>query len=1097
MSNYKHYLLKSCVVGLMLTASINTYSQITLNVHSTSVKSVINKIEKQTDYRFFFEDNLSGLTKKVNINVKDKPINYVLDEVLSQTGICYTIKGNNQVVIHEAKQKNSQQTENKVIKGLVVDNLGEPIIGANIMVKGTANGTISDMDGNFTLNVPNNAVLTISYIGYSNQEVKVGDETNFTITLKEDKELLDEVVVVGYGVTKKVDLTGAVDVIKSEEITKQPAMQVSQALEGLSPGLRATQSSGQPGADGARFRVRGVGSINASSDPLILIDGVAGDINTLDPNDIDNISVLKDAGAAAIYGSRASNGVILVTTKRGKSGKISIDLNAYVGFQNPTNITDFLNATDYLRAIGDNATLEQYLKNPTDKDHYPDTKWTDLCFTESGFVNYENLSISGGNEKAQSRVSLSHQKQNGNIKNFSHERIQIRTNNDFKFNDKLSVNVDLNFVNTINDSPNSSANFILSEAYRNPAIYGAYYSDGRYVSTPTGSNVAAIINESGYSKSKSNLFKGAAKVIYKPIKEIILQASYGINYSQGYGKSWKTPYELYRNFEDATPQIKGGGPNNEAQLNRSNSQQWSQNILATAQFVKEFNKHSIDALFGYEIYMNKYEDFGASRYGYPIYLEILNAGNAENDSNYGSENHSALLSHFGKLSYNFDNRYLLSASLRHDGSSKFAPENRWGWFPSFSFGWNLHNESFFPKDIFLNRLKFRTSWGTLGNQSINSNFPYASLISIGASYYANGQIQQGASQNTMSNRKITWEKGQTLNIGLDFGMFNERLVGTLEYYVRKSSDLLGTLQIPYTIGLNQPTANVFSMQNSGLDVSLEWRHNINDFSYKISGNMGFLKNKVTDLNDLNFIKQGGTILQVGETINSIYGYESIGLFKDQDEINNSPKQFGKLTPGDIHYKDQLTIDTDGDGKPDKADGVINEDDRVIIGKPLPTVTFGGVLSLGYKNFDLSVNIQGECGKDIFLNSYLTQPLYNGGNISKWQMEESWRPDNLGAKFPVIKQYASGSNNSKVNSTYVFSADYLRLRNITLGYTFPKSLLAKTPFNRIRLYASCQNLFTIDKLPQGIDPLTPSSNGSVFNVPYPIAQSYTFGINVSF
>lgn len=1086
------------VASAALCLNLSAYSQdISLKINNVTVKEAMERVKKDTGYSFVFSSKDVNTSRRVSVSVSDASIEEVIKQILKgQQGLDYEIQGK-KIVLRKAASFSVSQDKKKV-SGKVVDAKGEPVIGATIMEKGTNNGTITDFDGNFMLDVSAGAVLQFSYIGYANQDVKVGNSSNLSITMKEDTELLDEVVVVGYGITKKVDLTGAVDVIKSDDIVKQPAMQVSQALEGLSPGLRATQSSGQPGADGATFRIRGVGSINASSDPLVLIDGVAGDINSLDPNDIDNISVLKDAGAAAIYGSRASNGVILVTTKRGKSGKISVDLNAYVGFQNPTNVTEFLNATDYLRAIGDETTLEQYLKNPNDKDHFPDTNWTDQCFTESGFVDYENISLSGGNEKVQSRVSLSHQKQNGNIKNFSHERIQIRTNNDFKFNDKLSANVDLNFVNTINNSPNSSASFILSEAYRNPAIYGVYYSDGRYVSPPVGSNVAALINESGYNKSKSNLFKGVAKVIYKPIKELIFQASYGINYSQGYGKTWSTPYELYRNFEDETPQIRGGGPNNEAQLSLSNSQNVSHNILATAQFVKEFEKHSIDALLGYEIYMNQYENFGAARYGYPIYLEIINAGNAENDSNYGSQNHTALLSHFGRFSYNFDNRYLLSASLRHDGSSKFAPENRWGWFPSFSFGWNLHNEAFFPKDIFLNRLKLRTSWGTLGNQSINSNFPYASLISIGASYFANGQIQQGAAQNTMSNRKITWEKGKTLNVGLDFGMFDERLVGTVEYYVRKTSDLLGTLQIPYTIGLGQPTANVFSMQNSGLDISLEWRHNINDFSYKISGNMGFLKNKVTDLNGLDFIKSGASILQVGETINSIYGYESIGLFKNEEEIKSSPKQFGELTPGDIRYKDQLTIDTDGDGKPDKADGVINEDDRVIIGKPLPTVTFGGVISLGYKNFDLSVNLQGECGKDIFLTRYIVQPLFNGGNISKWQKEESWRPDNLNARFPVIKQYTGASNNSAVNSTYVFDADYLRIRNITLGYTFPKKLLSKTPFTRLRLYASCQNLFTIDKLPQGIDPLTPSSGyGTETPVSYPITQSYTFGINVSF
>ena len=437
---------------------------------------------------------------------------------------------------------------------------------------------------------------------------------------------------------------------------------------------------------------------------------------------------------------------------------------------------------------------------------------------------------------------------------------------------------------------------------------------------------------------------------------------------------------------------------------------------------------------------------------------------------------------------------MLGLSLRRDGSSRFAPDSRWGYFPAVSGGWNISQEEFFSKSSFVNRLKLRGSWGQLGNQSINSNFPYASLITIGSSYFANGEILQGAAQGTMANSGITWEKGETLNLGVDFGLFNGQLSGSLEYYKRDTRDLLGTLPIPYVIGLSAPTANVFSMCNSGVELSLEWKHEINDFNYSIGANLGTVKNEVTDLNGLDFIKSSSSILEVGAPMNSIYGYESIGLFRDQAEIDAAPKQFGTLTPGDIRFKDQLTIDTDNDGIVDKADGVINADDRVTIGDRIPKVNFGANINMNYKGFDLSIALQGSAGNKVYFTEALVYPLYNAGNITKWQLEESWTPENPDARFPVLKPNSGASNNSYLNSTYVFDASYLRVKNLTFGYTLPKSILGKMQMSNLRIYVSGQNLLTFDHLPQGIDPLTP--NGSQGNT-YPLTMVYTLGFNVTF
>lgn len=984
-------------------------------------------------------------------------------------------------------------SQQKNVSGNVSDPDGNPLPGVSIIIEGTSIGTESDFDGNYSVNVEEGNTLVFSFIGMVTQKIVVGVSSILDVKLAEDTSQLDEVVVVGYGTQDRQSLTGSVATIKSEKLSKQAVFQTSQALQGLSPGLTAIQSSGQPGADGATLRVRGIGSINASSSPLIIVDGVEGSLNGVDSNDIESISVLKDAGAAAIYGNRGSNGVIVITTKRAKVGAVSVAVNSYVGFQEPTNQPNSVDAIGYLEATGDQALLDLYLANPNDKDLYPDTDWVDLLFSENGFMQYHNVSVSGGSDAIRSKVTMSFQDQDGNIPGFGFKRYQGRVNNDFKISDKLKVSLDFNFRRS--DTESSPYGNGVNAVYRQPAIFPAIYSDGTYALPSTGGNPIAGVNSAGSNSSQGNYFRGILKAEYKPIPELTLSTTYSPEQSDSYNSNFRVQYPVYEEF-GAPVTLISSGTNNLTTLSQSNNRAFTDNFYATANYNNTFGKHRIGALLGYEFIKSQWNGFAASRYDFIIQdFEVLNNGNEENDGNSGSADHTGIESLFGRFNYAYNNKYLLEFSIRRDASSKFSPEYRVGTFPSISAGWRISEESFMQNQELFSQLKIKGSWGQLGNQSIGNNFPYASLIAIGSSHFAFNEIQQGAAQQILSNPSISWETAEKLNLGFEFGVFDNRLSGSIEYYDNQTNDLLGSQQIPSTTGLSAPIANVYSMKNTGVDMELQWNDNIGeDFHYNIGGNFATVKNEVTDLNGEEFLISGNSIRQIGESVGSIFGFKSLGLFQSQEEIDAAPTQFGSLEPGDIRFEDNNSYDAEGNltGEPD---GIINNADRVIIGNSFPSVTYSFDAGFDYKGFDFSLAASGVGNREVFLTRNIVQPLFNAGNIFEWHITDSWTPENTGARFPLIKPYSGGSNNSRTNSTYVFDASYLRIRNITLGYSLPKNIVKSLNVASLRFFTSGQNLITFNKdLPDGIDPQIP--NNSQGNV-YPITIAYTFGFNLTF
>lgn len=984
--------------------------------------------------------------------------------------------------------------QSKEIAGSVRSAGGEPLANVSVQTNATGTQRQTDEQGRFQIPVGNNDnALIFSLVGYTPQEVPIAGQSTIEVTLEMEEQSLDEVVVVGYGTQRKVNLTGAVDRIEGVEITKQPVFQTSQALQGLSPGLTAIQSSGQPGADAATLRIRGVGSLTASNDPLVLIDGVEGDINGVDPIDIENISVLKDAAAAAIYGSRASNGVILVTTKRSQSGETSIAYNNYLGWQNPTELPKYVGALDFLRAVGtEQSVIDNYAANMgSNPDEYPDTDWLDLLFTESGFQQYHSVQVNGGGEKSRILASLSYMDQGGNIPNFDYKRYNGRLNTDYKFSDKFDIAFDINFRKGVSTSPTATLTEITAQAFRVDPTQVAIHSDGSWGDGWSGSNPVAAAHASGTTGNDYNYFRGLLRATYRPVNGLSITAMYSPEHQSTLGKQFRKSFTTLTDWVSKATRLV---PNRNS-MTQSYNQIFQHNFNVVATYDRQFGDHGLTALGGYEFIKSTDSRFDASRMDFVLdeYQE-LDAGSEATRDNSGSATHYGLLSYFGRINYNYRGKYLFEGNIRSDASSRFRKGNRVAVFPSFSVGWRLTEEPFIGTSDFLSDLKLRASWGRLGNQSLNRDFPYASSIVLGESNFIFGDaVFSGATQDYLANGLVRWETTETTNIGVDAAFLNSRLNLSADYYVRKTKDILLELPIPLVSGLQPSTQNAGNVENKGWDVAVGWRDRAGEFSYSISVNVSDVRNTVTNLANAGPIISNNIVTKVGHPIGSIYAYETQGIFQNTADIENAPAQFGSVIPGNLRYKDQLTVDTDGDGIPDAADGIINADDRVILGNPFPRWSYGAALGAGFKNFDFSASFVGVGKRDVLLLDDAVWPAYNAGKVQEWQMREFWSPENTTAKFPILQPTSYGSNDARASSTWVFDASYLRVRNITLGYTFADLLKIKA-LNDLRVYASVQNPFTFHNLPEGLDPLIP--NESVGAI-YPVTATYTFGLNVRF
>lgn len=970
-----------------------------------------------------------------------------------------------------------------LITGIVQDERGQPLPGVGVRSKTEHRATVTDGSGNFKMQVSRSGeILIFSYIGYKPQEIAAAGQRVLTVNLISLNNELKDIVVVGYGVQKKVNLTGAVSIVSAQDISNKSAVNTSTALQGLAPGVTITQSSGQPGSTGT-IRIRGIGTLG-NAGPLVLIDGAEGDINTIDPNLIESISVLKDAASSSIYGSRAANGVLLVNTKRAKTGEVTVSYNGYTGWQSATDLPKKVGALDHMLLTNEayvntgkvplypDALIEKYrTESAANPDLYPNTDWQKEVLTGSGFMQSHFISVNGGGEKIKFLTSAGIFDQDGIIQNSHFQRFTLRNNADIKFSDRLSLKVDLQLDNQRTNEPGRGNDAVFYQMNRIPSNEAFRYSNGNWGVGWNGNNPVAYSSDEGgvLRNNRPEAFLNAS-LTYKPFSWLEAKLTAAPKYAESIDHDFIQAIPTY-NYDGAVAYTQPA----KSSLTEATERSFYNTFFGTLAFNKMSGNHSFSALLG-----ASREDFSTRNVsafrdvfilpGYPV----LDTGSADNQQSSGGASEWALQSFFGRLNYNYKSRYLLELNGRYDGSSRFAKGHKYGFFPSFSAGWRISEEPFMSslKSI-VSELKFRGSWGKLGNQNIGT-YPFTSQLSFG-SYTFNKQIYDLAALNTMANTDISWESTEMTNIGFDLTLLSNLTV-TADYFVRKTSDILLTLDVPIIGGLNAPFQNAGVVQNKGWDIGITYRGNANEFKYAVGLNLSDVKNKVLDLRGISL--SGVTVNREGYAMNSIYGYEADGFFQSDAEVAQHATQFGNVKAGDIKYKDQ------------NNDGRIDAADNVIIGNTIPRYTFGANFDLSYKGFDLNIFLQGVGKADGYLYEETIMPFFHGGTVQE-QHKDHWTPQHTDAAFPRLA--FNEVNNEQNSSFWLKDASYVRLKNLQLGYTIPAAVSKKVGVSNLKIYVSGRNLFTADRFWDGHDVETPVGTGH----DYPLVKLYTIGLNAKF
>ena len=988
------------------------------------------------------------------------------------------------------------QQQAKTVTGTVTDVSGEPIIGANIRIKGTTTGTITDIDGNFSIEAEPQSVIEVSYIGYLTQETVINNQKSIRFLLKEDTKTLDEVVVIGYGVQKKADLTGSVANINTEKLNTQSNANIGQALQGKIAGVDIVSQGGAPGS-GTRIMVRGIGTLNNAS-PLYIVDGMyMNSIDHINPNDIASIDVLKDASSAAIYGSRAANGVIIVTTKEGSNteGKPIIDLSVNLGISTASKFLDMLDAKGWaeVTTIARQAIGKPALDMATDLANKPDNDWQDIMFRPALMQNY-NLSVKGGGKYSTYYTGLGYFNQDGIVKGTNYQRYNIQSKNDYK-RGIFSAGTNL-IISFSHDKPlhqelrGGMIGTILQsvptlEKYDDTREggYGGTYGDVVNIPHPLAiidDNIMDRYNES--VKIFANLY--AQIELFKGLK-------YKLNLTPDFS------FERYKNYLNKYDF--GLATNSITQL--TERQRRRRNILVEnlLTFDRTFGEHKISALAGYTYQDSRFRHIQAYGEGLPQGLEEIDAATT-NRSNEGNSWRSVLTSILGRVFYSYQNKYLFTATIRRDGSSKFGKNNRYGYFPSFSLGWNVAEEKFMENVHWLDQLKLRGGYGVLGNQEID-NYQYSSTITTGINYPdGNGGLLQGAFPKNFANPDIKWEETAMTNVGIDFMAFNNRLSLTADYYVKNTKDILLTVPIPISSGgANDPIRNAGKIRNNGFEFNLGWMDQPNpDISYGINLIGSFNKNKVIAMGSESGSIKGGSTNQNITTSETKAGYpiggywliSTAGYFNSQEEVDAYAKDGKKIQPaaepGDIKFVDA------------NNDGVINDDDRVFQGSPFPDFTFALNGNMRYKNFDLSIGLQGVLGNKIYNATRQTLEDVTKGSNFLASCLDYWTPENKNASHPRLTWDDPNRNTRAESDRYLENGSYLRLRSVQLGYTFPQTWF-KGAIQHARVYINAENLFTITSY-SGYSPDVNADNANYRgfdNFIYPTNRTFMLGLNVTF
>ncbi|MEI6866497.1 TonB-dependent receptor [Flavicella sp.] len=1104
--------MRIIVVLLMLSIvqlyATDTYSQdvkISIKLEHVSIKKAIEKIENLTDYSFIYNQVVVDNKNKVSISVVDKPVKIILEEILKNTNLSF-IMVDSQIIISSKKQLTMVINPSLSISGTVLDNEGITIPGVTIVEVGTSNGTVTDFDGNYNINITNNSsVLEFSFIGFITKRVIIGSQININIVLQEDNEILDEVIVVGYSTIKKEDLSGSVAVLSAEDLNSTPVSGVDQALQGRMAGVNVMNSGGQPGND-VEIQVRGVGSFG-SSKPLYIVDGFAmDDISTINPGDIESISVLKDAASASIYGSRAANGVVIIKTKTG-TNKDSFDINfdSYFGVSTLSKKRNLLNAQQRNQVFTQAAINDGEIPNPYWDTEYPQvtrTDWQDEIFRAASMYKADftlRRSVNNSNYS----FALGYFNQDGILIETNYNRHNFRLNSNHKINDKITVgqNLTISKDTKTGRGENSAGRYALWSSLAMHPDISVYDESGNFSGVPVDENGNARIDLYGEIRNPVGEAKRNKLAVdrFNAIGNVFVEIELfkGLKFKTDIGGTYSGEEEFM--YFPVIPEP--GSPSDVDEIqNRTYTDlrwQWS-NVLT---YNLEVGKNRIDMILGQqsERFSQEYTYIKATDLAFTNDNGgVINSAQTIGDIGGGVEEWS-MLSYFGRVNYAYNDRYLFQFTLRADASSIFYLNESWGYFPSVSAAWRVSEENFFEpiKDIISN-LKVRGSFGELGNSQIGQNYPMYAQMGSGWGI-DNGDVTKYFYESTVPNYDLTWERVRQTDIGLDMSLFKGKIDLTADYYNKITDDLLIPVELPAISGSSEyQYQNVGKMRNTGFELALTYKEIKGDFRYSVTGNLSVLQNEVLSLSNNDQALFGSANYcrtSVGAAMSQFFGYNVSGIIQNDDEANLYNEKYGtNAVAGDFMFEDV------------NGDNVINDQDKIDLGNALPDFTYGLNINLGYKGFDLNIFLQGTGGvKSVnATNEFLM--FASSPNNKSTDILDAWTVNNTQTDVPRLSLEDS-NNNARFSSYFVEDADYLRLRNVTFGYTFSDKAIESIGFSKLRLYIQGQNLLTFTKY-SGWDPeigSTFSKNSSSYNSlslgvdrgQYPMAKSFLFGINVGF
>lgn len=1081
MKKHTNIVLRFCLLCcLVFVISLTAQAQITFRVSNKSIKQAIGLIESKADYSFFYSDELDDLNNKINLSVNNEDIHSVLQKLFRNTRITYRIEDGKQVVLSKKKDNQpSSKSKEKEVRGIITDKTGEPLIGVSVTVKGTGKGTVTDMNGKWALSVSEGSVLNFSYIGYSAETVKVGKSNSYNISLSEDNQLLDEVVVIGYGSMKRKDITTAVSVVSTADIDERPIIDAAQALQGKAAGIQVVQPSGAPG-EGMSIRVRGATSVQASNEPLYIVDGMPNDnISSLSPADIESMQVLKDASSAAIYGARAANGVVLITTKRGKVGNPQVKFSAYVGLSQLGKKIDALNTEEYKDLMKE---LKKYSNVaptiPDSEKRYVD--WTDMFFKTGLNQNYQ-LSVSNGTDKLRYFVSGGYTNEQGIIEKASFRRYNFRANIDNQHTKWLKMALNFAYTNTkgqeVNQSRSSMRAGSILSVINTPPFMQQWDNEnpGQYDENAYGSRILnPLAANSADNITSADYLKGSLGFTFDILKGLQFKSTFGIDLSNN---RWDY-------FLDPKSTSDGRGTKGRVEESYSRNIEWLFENILTYDF--SLKKHNFSLMGGATQQHAQYNGAWLAGFdladSYPNIHSISAANQIDKDACGSSASAWSLASFLGRIAYNYDSKYLLTMNFRADGSSRFAPGHRWGYFPSASAGWRVSSEKFMePLKNVIDDMKLRIGWGMNGNQSGIGNYSYLASMSASKVAPTTENLYPGLAITPYSaaNTELTWEKTMQWNAGLDLTMFDSRVTLSVDAYYKKTKDLLLTVSLPDNVNLpGGITRNDGEMVNKGMEFSVSSQNLKGAFQWNTDFNISFNRNKLTKLG-LNKIyyyaemyetRESAVILKEGIPLGTFYGYVSEGVDPET---------------GNIIYSDL------------NKNGSLDPGDRTEIGCAQPDFIYGMTNTFSYAGLNLSVFLQGSQGNDIFNASRIdTEGMFDFRNQSKAVLDR-WKRPGMITDIPRVGNIENSHNSTR----FVEDGSYLRLKTVTLSYDFNKKWLKKMHLSKLQAYVTGQNLLTLTKY-SGYDPEVNAygadavAQGVDYGT-YPQSKALIFGLNVEF